>query len=295
MPPTPESAPAPDTGQRRDGFRLLAVHAHPDDESSKGAAASAIMSPTGVVSCRRGVATSQRALRTTTSSATSPRCAGKDSRSGRRSRSRHVWLGSSTRSARAPLPPLPRCFALEPISVTPGARADYPQFRPRVTTYDEHGGPPPTSRPTPSRCRLRAGDPRHTHAGQPWQPLSSTMEPTRAGGSGAFHGPCSPRGWHGEWVEHRATQAAARDDAGAVRDSSPLATGRCSPTRRRSPRLVVQDAAAWATGKRISRRRCLMYPIIGWRRSVRRAAVSGRGGRHGGAWGLAVFDGRVAV
>jgi len=129
----------------------MAVHAHPDDESSKGAATMAKYVADGVdvlvVSCtggergdvlnpslkhardlpevrRREMAEAQRILGV-----------------------HHTWLGfvDSGLPEGDPLPSLPEgCFALEPIEVTTEALVRVIRdFRPHVmTTYDENGGYP---------------------------------------------------------------------------------------------------------------------------------------------------------
>jgi mycothiol S-conjugate amidase len=170
-------------------LRLMAVHAHPDDESSKGAATMAKYVADGVdvlvVSCtggergdvlnpglrddpeilrdlpevrRREMATAQRILGV-----------------------QHTWLGfvDSGLPEGDPLPPLPEgCFALEPIEVTTEALVRVIRdFKPHVmTTYDENGGYP---HPDHVMCHtvsmssfVAAGDQTaYERGGPPWQPL----------------------------------------------------------------------------------------------------------------------------
>jgi mycothiol S-conjugate amidase len=170
-------------------LRLMAVHAHPDDESSKGAATMAKYVAEGVdvlvVSCtggergdvlnpglqddpeilrdlpevrRREMAKAQRILGV-----------------------QHTWLGfvDSGLPEGDPLPPLPEgCFALEPIEVTTEALVRVIRdFKPHVmTTYDENGGYP---HPDHVMCHTvsmsafaAAGDQRaYDHGGPAWQPL----------------------------------------------------------------------------------------------------------------------------
>src|SRR5690606_9510132 len=137
------------------GLRLMAVHAHPDDESSKGAATTAKYVAEGVdvrvVSCtggERGDILNERLkddvhiLRDLT-------------RVRREGMARaaeilgisHTWLGfvDSGLPEGDPLPPLPEgCFALEPVEVSAEALVRViREFRPHVvTTYDENGGYP---------------------------------------------------------------------------------------------------------------------------------------------------------
>ena len=170
-------------------FRLMAVHAHPDDESSKGAAMMAKYVAEGhdvlVVSCTGG----ERG------DVLNPKLAAdvhtlRDLVEVRREEMRaaqeilgvdHVWLGfvDSGLPEGDPLPPLPEgCFALEPLSVTTEALVrEIRRFRPHVmTTYDENGGYPHPDHIMCHRVSMAAfeaaGDPdAYPHAGSPWQPL----------------------------------------------------------------------------------------------------------------------------
>ena len=170
-------------------FRLMAVHAHPDDESSKGAAMMAKYVAEGhgvlVVSCTGG----ERG------DVLNPKLADdvhilRDLVEVRREEMRaaqeilgvdHVWLGfvDSGLPEGDPLPPLPEgCFALEPLSVTTEALVrEIRRFRPHVvTTYDENGGYPHPDHIMCHRVSMAAfeaaADPEaFPHAGAPWQPL----------------------------------------------------------------------------------------------------------------------------
>ena len=111
----------------RRGLRLLSVHAHPDDESSKGAATMAKYVREGeevMVVRRDEMKAAQEILGI-----------------------EHTWLGfvDSGLPEGDPLPPLPDgCFAAEPIEVTTEALVRViREFRPHVLlTYDETGGYP---------------------------------------------------------------------------------------------------------------------------------------------------------
>ncbi len=170
------------------GLRLMAVHAHPDDESSKGAAAAAkyvaegnevlvvtltggergsILNPAmdvpGILDRieevrREEMAAAAKALGV-----------------------QQLWLGfmDSGLPEGDPLPPLPEgCFALTPLEESTEALVRVVrEFRPHVmTTYDEMGGYP---HPDHIRCHEvsvaafeAAGDPdRFPGAGEPWTPL----------------------------------------------------------------------------------------------------------------------------
>jgi mycothiol S-conjugate amidase len=170
-------------------LRLLAVHAHPDDESSKGAASMARYVREGVavmvVSCTGG----ERG------SILNPALEGDavieaDMGNIRRTEMalaqeilgvQHRWLGfvDSGLPEGDPLPPLPEgCFALVPLEeATERLVRIVREFRPHVlTTYDEKGG-----YPHPDHIRTHevtmaaweaAGDPhRFPDAGPAWTPL----------------------------------------------------------------------------------------------------------------------------
>lgn len=169
-------------------LRLMAVHAHPDDESSKGAATMARYVAEGVevlvVTCTGG----ERGdiLNPAMDRPEVKADIGKV-REEEMARAREIlgvsqrWLGfvDSGFPEGDPLPPLPEgCFALEPLETAtePLVRA-VREFRPHVIlTYDERGGYP---HPDHVKCHEvsveafeAAGDPeRYPDAGEPWQPL----------------------------------------------------------------------------------------------------------------------------
>ncbi|CCI52376.1 mycothiol conjugate amidase Mca [Nostocoides jenkinsii] len=171
------------------GLRLMCVHAHPDDESSKGAATMAKYVDAGVevlvVSCTGG----ERGDVLNPKLKDDPAIL-RDLAQVRRDEMRaaqeilgvqHTWLGfvDSGLPEGDPLPPLPEgCFALEPLEIPVEALVrEIRRFRPHVvTTYDERGGYP---HPDHIRCHDvstaafdAAGDPeRFPGAGTSWQPL----------------------------------------------------------------------------------------------------------------------------
>jgi mycothiol S-conjugate amidase len=169
-------------------LRLMTVHAHPDDESSKGAATLAKYVAEGhevmVVTCtggergsilnpamdKPGVAENMAAIRRE-EMAEAARILGVE----------HRWLGyvDSGLPEGDPKPPLPEgCFALVPLEESTGTLVELVrEFRPHVLiTYDENGGYP---HPDHIRCHEvsvaafeAAGDPeRYPDRGEPWQPL----------------------------------------------------------------------------------------------------------------------------
>ena len=204
-------------------LRLMAVHAHPDDESSKGAAAMARYLAEGVevmvVTCTGGergdvlnprlrgdpaieenlLAVRQREM------AEAVRILGVD----------HAWLGfvDSGLPEGDPLPPLPEgCFALQPVesAAEPLVRL-VREFRPHViTTYDENGGYP---HPDHIMCHKvsvaafeAAGDPTaYPGTGEPWAPLKLYYNQTFSRArTVALHEALLERGLEspfGEWLE----------------------------------------------------------------------------------------------
>ncbi len=172
-------------GNRLSELRLMAVHAHPDDESSKGAAAMARYSDEGA---RVMVVTLTGGERgdILNPAMDLPEVHGRiaDIRRDEMARAaeilgvEHRWLGfvDSGLPEGDPLPPLPEgCFALEPLeSPTEALARVIREFRPHViTTYDENGGYP---HPDHIRCHQvsvaayeAAADHRlYPDAGEPW-------------------------------------------------------------------------------------------------------------------------------
>jgi mycothiol S-conjugate amidase len=166
----------------------MAVHAHPDDESSKGAATMARYAAEGVevlvVTCTGGERGDilNPAMDRPEIKADLPAV-----RMEEMAKARQIlgvdqqWLGfvDSGLPEGDPLPPLPEgCFALQPLEVAsePLVRA-VREFRPHVVlTYDENGGYPHPDHIMTHRVSVEAfeaaGDPdRYPGTGEPWQPL----------------------------------------------------------------------------------------------------------------------------
>lgn len=169
-------------------LRLMHVHAHPDDESSKGAASTARYVAEGVdvhvVTCtggERGSVLNPKMDRPDVQENIT------EIRRQEMERARDIlgvtqdWLGfvDSGWPEGDPKPPLPEgCFALMPVeeAAEPLVRL-IRRLRPHVmTTYDENGGYP---HPDHIMCHQvsvaafeAAGDPeRYPDTGEPWQPL----------------------------------------------------------------------------------------------------------------------------
>ena len=169
-------------------LRLMAVHAHPDDESSKGAAATARYVAEGVqvlvVTCTGGergsVLNPQLDRPDVWENISEIRRAEMDA-----ARAilgvEQAWLGfvDSGLPEGDPLPPLPDgCFGLvEPVEGALPLVKLMREFRPHVvTTYDENGGYPHPDHIMCHRVSVAAfevaGDPDfHPELGDPWQPL----------------------------------------------------------------------------------------------------------------------------
>ncbi|MDN7120476.1 mycothiol conjugate amidase Mca [Nocardioides sp. ChNu-153] len=169
------------------GLRLLHVHAHPDDESSKGAASTARYVAEGaevhVVTCtggERGSVLNPRMDRPDVwENMSEIRRAEMDAAREILGITQH-WLGfvDSGWPEGDPKPPLPEgCFGLAPLEEAVERLVRILRtVRPHVvTTYDERGGYP---HPDHVRCHEvsvaafeAAGDPeRFPDAGEPWQP-----------------------------------------------------------------------------------------------------------------------------
>jgi mycothiol S-conjugate amidase len=170
------------------GLRLMNVHAHPDDESSKGAASTAKYVAEGVdvhvVTCTGG---ERGSILNPSMDRPDVLANMAQIRRQEMERAREIlgvsqdWLGfvDSGWPEGDPKPPLPPgCFGL--VSPEEGAAPLVRlirQFRPHViTTYDENGGYP---HPDHIMCHVvtmkaweTAGDPAaYPDAGEPWQPL----------------------------------------------------------------------------------------------------------------------------
>lgn len=170
-------------------LRLMAVHAHPDDESSKGAGTMARYVAEGVdvlvVTCTGG----ERGDILNPALKDDPDLIRDIAEYRRHEMAKavaelgvsHEWLGfvDSGLPEGDPLPPLPEgCFALEPLEVASAPLVRLMRrFRPHVvTTYDENGGYPHPDHIMTHKVSIEAfdaaGDPeRYPGTGEPWQPL----------------------------------------------------------------------------------------------------------------------------
>jgi mycothiol S-conjugate amidase len=168
-------------------LRLMAVHAHPDDESSKGAATMARYAREGVdvlvatmTGGERGDILNKAMERPEIRADLAAVRRAEMARAREILGVRQQFLGftDSGLPEGDPLPPLPEgCFALQPLETAarPLVRA-VREFRPQVILgYDENGGYP---HPDHVKCHQvtieafeAAGDPdRYPGCGEPWQP-----------------------------------------------------------------------------------------------------------------------------
>ncbi|MFH9352954.1 mycothiol conjugate amidase Mca [Kitasatospora sp. NPDC017646] len=167
-----------------DGLRLLTVHAHPDDESSKGAATLARYAAEGVdvlvATCTGGERGSvlNPALDRPEVRADLTRIRREEmAAAGEILGVRQKFLGFVDSGMPGPDEPLPEgCFAAQPLDVASAPLvALIREFRPHVViTYDETGGYPHPDHVMTHKIAVEAfeaaADPeRHPGAGQPWQ------------------------------------------------------------------------------------------------------------------------------
>ncbi|HST83242.1 MAG TPA: mycothiol conjugate amidase Mca [Kineosporiaceae bacterium] len=170
-------------------LRLMAVHAHPDDESSKGAATMARYVDEGVdvlvVSCtggERGDVLNPKLKDEPDLLRDMPEVRRREMAAAAAALGvNHKWLGfvDSGLPEGDPLPPLPEgCFALQPLETASAPLVRLVrEFRPHVmTTYNEEGGYPHPDHIMTHKVSVEAfdaaGDPdRYVGSGDPWQPL----------------------------------------------------------------------------------------------------------------------------
>lgn len=171
------------------GLRLLAVHAHPDDESSKGAAVMASYAASGadvmVATCTGGESGSVLNEEVADEPHASRDLAGlrrlEMANAAAELGIQHRWIGfvDSGLPEGDPVPELPPgCFAMQPLK-----RASAPlvrlvrQFKPHVIlSYDEKGGYPHPDHIMAHKVTVEAfhaaGDPEaYPGIGEPWEPL----------------------------------------------------------------------------------------------------------------------------
>nr|WP_231712068.1 mycothiol conjugate amidase Mca [Arthrobacter sp. zg-Y820] len=170
-------------------MRLLAVHAHPDDEASKGAAMMAFYAAQGVdvmvATCTGGELGSVLNPAMESSAAAKRDLAGlrrhEMANAQRELSVQHRWLGfmDSGLPEGDPLPDLPAgCFALEPLPTAAAPLVKLVrEFRPHVIiSYDENGGYPHPDHIMAHKVAVEAfnaaGDPdKYPGTGAAWEPL----------------------------------------------------------------------------------------------------------------------------
>lgn len=208
-------------------LRLLCVHAHPDDESSKGAATMARYVREGVrvmvVTCtggERGSILNPALEGDETLAANMAQVRRREmERAARILGVEHRWLGfvDSGFTHEDPQPPPPDdSFAAQPLEVTTEALVRIlREFRPQVvTTYDESGGYPHpdhlmTHQVSIAALKAAAEPERFPQAGDPWQVSKLYYNSGRWGGLVKMHqamldrGLESPFGEMLEWIAKR--------------------------------------------------------------------------------------------
>ena len=254
-------------------LRLLAVHAHPDDESSKGAATMAMYAAAGVdvlvATCTDG----------SRGDIQNPAMEGqphpkRDMAGARRLEMdaaakvlgiRQRWLGfvDSGLPEGDPLPPLPPgCFALQPLELAAAPLVRLVRdFKPHVIlSYDENGGYPHPDHIMAHRVAVEAfaaaGDPaRYPGIGEPWEPsklyYDRAFSPDRfralhsALEEAGLH-PRMPSGWPRGWkptprgIPRRCRRTPPPPRSSAATSSKP-ATTRSAPT---GPRWTRKDSSS---------------------------------------------------
>lgn len=182
-----DAAQARDEAALAAPLRLMAVHAHPDDESSKGAATLAKYAADGVgvvvVSCTGGERGDVLNKKLSVDSAAIPALRIREmARAAEILGVAHVWLGFHDTGYHEGPPeswdlPAGSFGVLDPEVEIEALVRVVRRYRPHVmTTYDETGGYP---HPDHIRCHVvsvgafeAAGDPdAFPDAGEPWQPL----------------------------------------------------------------------------------------------------------------------------
>jgi mycothiol S-conjugate amidase len=261
-----------------DLLRLLAVHAHPDDESSKGAATMAKYIAEGA---RVMVATCTGGERGSVLNPAMDRPEVwerlTEIRAEEMDRAREIlgveqeFLGfvDSGLPEGDPLPPLPEgCFALVPLEEAAAPLvALIRRFKPHVvTTYDERGGYPHPDHIKTHEISVHAfeaaGDPeRYPDLGEPWQPsklyyqMSFTLPRTRALHEAILEsGAESPyTEWLASWdpekdISHRVTTRVPCAEYFAVRDAALIAHAtQIDPTGRWFACPIEVQQRVWPT------------------------------------------------
>ena len=182
------STASTDYSSRQAPLRLLAVHAHPDDEASKGAAMMAFYAAQGVevmvATCTGGERGSVLNPAMESNAAAKRDLAGlrrtEMANAQRELNIQHRWLGfmDSGLPEGDPLPELPfGCFALEPLETAAAPLVKLVrEFRPHVIiSYDENGGYPHPDHIMAHKVTVEAftaaGDPgRYPGTGEAWEP-----------------------------------------------------------------------------------------------------------------------------
>jgi mycothiol S-conjugate amidase len=222
-------------------LRMMAVHAHPDDESSKGAATMARYVSEGIdvlvvtlTGGERGSILNPAMDRPEVIADIANIRRSEMEEAERILGVRHEWLGfvDSGLPEGDPLPPLPEgCFALQPLEVASAPLVELVRReRPHVmVTYDENGGYPHPDHVMCHRVSVEAftaaGDPdRYPDRGEPWQPLKLYYHWTfHLARIQALHDAMLSRGLESPYTERLAEWVNRAEDAHRVTTRVPCA------------------------------------------------------------------------
>ena len=266
-------------------LRLMAVHAHPDDESSKGAATMARYVAEGVevmvVSCtggERGDVLNPRLQHDPEVQRDIVGFRRKEMAEAVRILGvQHRWLGfvDSGLPEGDPLPPLPDgCFALEPLEIAAAPLVRLVrEFRPHVmTTYDEDGGYPHPDHIMCHKVSLEAfeaaGDPdRYVgHGAVPVGAAQAVLQPDLLPGQDPHlpPGPARRGRWsrrsRSGWSGGRSGPSAPSPPRSRWRTTWTPPTAPCSPTPPRSTRTARGSPCPRRRGARSGRPRSSSWP-----------------------------------
>ena len=294
--------------------RLLAVHAHPDDESSKGAATYAHYVDSGaevlVVTCTGG---ERGGIQNPTLDAAAAAMAERDMAGLRRLEMaaareavgfEHRWLGFFDSGLPENGEPLEAdCFALIPLEVSAEPLvALIREFRPQVmVTYDENGGYPHpdhvrTHELSMYALEAAADAARYPHAGPAWQIQKVYYDRIfNSPRANAMYEKLQEEDPESPLLGELASDPTSRRATWRSARSSTTATAPCARTPARLPRTATSSSGRTNYSARCGRGRTTSSSPHSWRPSCPRTTcsrASPRQGRDHDARRAAAFGGR---